>query len=43
MWIKREVTTKRVVKDGRVVLQLTWWKNGVLDHVSYEDDKNLIY
>ena len=40
---KNDVTTRLVVKDGKPVLQLKWWKNGRLDHVSYVEDKELIY
>ena len=40
---KQDVTTKLVIKDGELVLKLTWWKNGILDHVEYVTDKELIY
>jgi hypothetical protein len=40
---KLDVTEKRVIKDGKLALRLTWWKNGIFDHVEYVTDKELIY
>lgn len=39
---KIDVTEKMVVKDGKLALQLTWWKNNVFDHIDYVTDKELI-
>lgn len=38
---KTDVTTRMVVKDGRLALELTWWVNNVLDHIEYVFDKEL--
>ena len=40
---KTDVTTQRVIKDGKLAMKLTWWKNGILDHVEYVTDKELVY
>lgn len=40
---RTDVTTERVIKDGELVLRLTWWKDNVFDHVEYVTDRELIY
>lgn len=37
-----EVTEQRVIKDGKLAMKLTWWRNGIFDHVEYVTDKELI-
>ena len=37
-----DVTEERVVKDGNLALKLTWWKNGIFDHIDYVNDRELI-
>ena len=39
---KTDVTTQRVIKDGKLAMKLTWWKNGIFDRVEYVTDKELI-
>lgn len=39
---KTDVTEQRVIKDGKLAIKLTWWKNGIFDHVEYVPDKELI-
>lgn len=38
---KIDVTEKMVVKDGKLAIKLTWWKNNKFDHVEYVFDKEL--
>lgn len=38
-----DVTTELVVKDGKLVMKLTWWTNNIMDRVEYVTDKELIY
>lgn len=37
-----DVTEERVSRNGNLALKLTWWKNGIFDHVDYVTDKELI-
>ena len=39
---KTDVTEQRVIKDGKLAMKLTWWKNGIFDLVVYVTDKDLI-
>lgn len=40
---KTDVNVKRVVRDGKLAMQLTWFVNGIFDHIEYVTDKELIY
>lgn len=39
---KINVTEERAINDGKLAMKLTWWRNGILDHVEYVTDNELI-
>lgn len=39
--ITTDVKTKRVIRNGKLVTQLTWYKNNSLEKVEYVDDIEL--
>lgn len=39
----QDVKQRLVSKDGKFVLELSWYVNNVLDHVSYVEDEELIF
>ena len=39
----QDVKQRLVSKDGKLVLELSWYVNNVLDHVSYVEDEELIF
>ena len=41
--VKQDVKTSRVIRNGKLAMKLEWYRNNVLEDVTYIDDPNLIY